>query len=115
VLFFRLLSKLVRAILAAQHHKLNGGITVAKNKMKEWLLKARKEEALKLAKLAGTSLGVLRQIGGGYRTEGRASTTPETARALELAAKKLPHLPELPRGELCQACGKCEYYKGAKK
>lgn len=88
---------------------------MAKNKMKDWLAKATKEEAEKLAKLANTSLGVLRQIAGGYRTSGVASTTPETARAIEQAAKKLPVDVVLERGDLCVACGKCEYYKGRAK
>lgn len=88
---------------------------MAKNKMKEWLMKATKAEALSLAEKAGTSIGVLRQIAGGYRTDGVASTTPETAKAIEKAAAKLPNLPELKRGDLCVACGKCEFYKESQK
>lgn len=85
------------------------------NKMKLWLSKATKDEAIKLAAMAGTSLGVLRQIAGGYRTGGVASTTPATAKAIEKAAAQFGHLPELKRGDLCIACGKCEYYREANK
>jgi len=83
--------------------------------MKEWLERASKEEALALADKVGTSLGVLRQIAGGYRTGGVASTNPDTAAAIEKAAKKFPQLPQLTRGDLCVACSKCEYFKGCKK
>lgn len=85
---------------------------MAKNKMREWLAEATKEQAVQLAQLAKTSLGVLRQIAGGYRTEGEARTTPETARAIEKASKAFPELPVVLRGDLCPACKACEFYKG---
>ena len=79
--------------------------------MRQWLSFATREEALLLAKRAKTSLGVLRQIAGGYRTGGAASTTPEAARRIEIASKSVTPDMVIPREALCQACAKCEYLK----
>lgn len=86
------------------------------NKLQKWLLAATPEEKAKLAELAGMSVAVLRQIAGAYRTKGQLRTTPETARELELAARKIARkgLPELLRENLCPACQQCEYRKGCK-
>ena len=83
------------------------------NAMRTWLANAKKAEVEKLVKMAKTSLGTLRQIAGGYRTEGEARTTPEKARAVEIATHKLSRegLAPVLRGELCPACSQCEYQK----
>lgn len=84
------------------------------NALRQWLDQATKEQAEKLAKLAKTSLGTLRQIAGGYRTAGEARTTPEMARNIELATLKMPGSLLLPREKLCPACAQCEYLKQSK-
>lgn len=83
------------------------------NKLKEWLSLATPAEREKLAKEAQTSVGTLRQIAGGYRTDGVVSATPESARRIEFASKKIKNanLPELRREDLCLACKNCEYPK----
>ena len=84
------------------------------NVMRQWLDTATKEQAEKMAKLAKTSLATLRQIAGGYRTAGSARTTPEAARNIELASAKVTPDHPIPRGKLCPACAKCEFYKERK-
>jgi hypothetical protein len=86
---------------------------MAKNKMREWLECATRDELDKLARYAKTTVGTIRQISGGYRTDGAASTTPEVARSIELASTKLLRegLPLIPRESLCPACAQCEYAK----
>jgi hypothetical protein len=81
--------------------------------MRTWLANAKKAEVEKLVKAAKTSLGNLRQIAGGYRTEGVARTTPEVARLIDIATHKLARegLPPILREELCPACSQCEYQK----
>lgn len=89
---------------------------MAKNKMREWLEQATREELDKLARYAKTTVGTIRQIAGGYRTEGEARTIPELARSIELASVKLARdgLPVILRDDLCPACAKCEYCKAAR-
>lgn len=87
-----------------------------KNRMREWLHSATRAELDRLAKLAKTTIGTIRQIAGGYRTEGEARATPDLARNIELAAVKVHRegLPSLAREDLCPACAKCEYLRAAK-
>lgn len=84
------------------------------NKLKTWLATATVPERNKLVRLAGTTLGALRQAAGGYRNKGKVSTTPDFARRIEQAAVKVHRegLPEIKRADLCIACSKCEYAKG---
>lgn len=90
------------------------------NVLRKWLTKATPAERTALAKGAATTVGNLRQIAGGYRqTAGIVKMSPEMARLTEIAAERLrrknPELPELPRTELCPACGRCEFAKALKK
>lgn len=87
-----------------------------KNKLRKWLESATKEEFEKLAKLSKRTIATLRQIAGGYRTDGEARTTPEVAREIELATLKLRRegLPAVYREDLCPACARCEYLKKAR-
>jgi hypothetical protein len=92
------------------------------NKLKRWMQGATPAEQRRLARLAGTSLGTLQQIAGGYRTKGKLSTTPELARRIELAAFKLrpEHLGTgavvaLRREDLCRACRHCDLAKKARR
>lgn len=82
------------------------------NALRTWLDQATKPQAERLAKLSKTSLGTLRQIAGGYRTDGEARTTPEMARNIELASARISALPLIPREALCPACAQCEFSKG---
>ena len=87
------------------------------NALKKWMAAATPKERTTLARLAKTSVGNLRQTAGGYRTQGKLSTSPELARRLEIASEKVQRegLGLLSREDLCQACGRCEYAKMAKK
>lgn len=87
------------------------------NVLKKWMATATPAERARLAASAKTTIGTLKQVAGGYRTEGKPSTTPELARRVELASVRLVRdgLPVLKREDLCQACGKCEYAKLVKK
>ena len=69
-----------------------------------WYLGATKERRAALAKLAKTSVNSLWQIGHGVR---RASA--EKAAAVEAAATKLGE--PLRRGDVCDVCYKCPYYR----
>ena len=71
---------------------------------KQWMSAATADEKKALAQRALTSVDVLYQIVGAYRTGGRISTTPELAKRIELASDG-----EVSRTTLCQACGACEY------
>ena len=90
---------------------------MAHNILKRWMTRSTPTERARLAKLSKTTEGNLYQIAGGYRTKGKVSTSPETARNIELAAAKLHRdgLPLVLRQDLCQACGRCEYAKQVKK
>jgi len=87
-----------------------------KNVMQKWMDAATPKQREQLAKLAGTTLGTLRQIAGGYRTGGKLQVGPELARSLEIASRKVNRsTPEamaiLLRTDLCPACGRCEFAK----
>lgn len=83
------------------------------NTLQKWIAAATLDELKTLAKLAGTTIGNIRQLSGGYRTEGQVRATPELARRLELASKdkrlRRPGLKPLRRVDLCPACGQCEF------
>ena len=83
------------------------------NQLKMWMAVATQEEKHALAQLAGTTIGTLSQIAGGYRTGGDANVRSGMARNLELAAKALnkrnPALPEVLRTDLSPECRVCEF------
>lgn len=87
------------------------------NVLQKWLANATPQEKARLARLAKTTTGNLKQVAGAYRTNGKLSTTPELARKLEEGAVRIARegLPELNREDLCTACGKCEFAKEARK
>lgn len=86
------------------------------NALRKWMAEASAAEKTKLARMAKTSVGMLRQVAGGYRTKGKPNTSPELARRLEIASEKMERegLPGLQRESLCQACGRCELAKRAR-
>lgn len=85
------------------------------NALKLWMAQASAQQIKDLAAGAGTSVGTLQQIAGGYRTEGKASTGPTLARLIELAAEQIPVAVPLSRGDLCSACAACEHFQSCKK
>ena len=85
-----------------------------RNAMRGWLSTASRAQAERVARLAKTTLATLRQIAGGYRTEGEARTTPEMARNIELATTKVTPASPVSRANLCPACARCEYFKKGK-
>ena len=87
------------------------------NAMRVWLDRALPRELKAVSKQSGVTIGTIRQIAGGYRTDGKARTTPETARLLEIATIKVERegLTHVNREELCPACGVCEFSKQCRK
>jgi len=74
---------------------------------------AGREEIAALAELAGTSVGTLNQIAGGYRTKGEANVRSGLAYRLENAAtilnKRNKQLPRLLRTDLSPECRGCDF------
>jgi len=89
---------------------------MAQNKMRVWIEAATREELERLGSISKRTVATIRQIAGGYRTEGAARTTPEVARDIEIATIKMqrPGLPAVYRESLCPACAKCEHQRNAK-
>lgn len=85
------------------------------NQLKIWMLAASTEEKVALADLAGTTLGTLNQIAGGYRNKGDAVVRSGMARKLENAAavlnKRNSALPSLLRTDLSVECRECDFAK----
>ena len=83
------------------------------NALRVWMSAASPEEKAALAELAGTTVGTLSQIAGGYRSKGIANVRARLARRLELAAtllrKSNAALPDLFRTDLSAECRECEF------
>ena len=83
------------------------------NQLKIWMDAASHEEKALLAELAGTSIGNLNQIAGGYRTGGAAAVRAGLARRIEKAAgavaKRNRALPPLVRTDLSSECRECDF------
>lgn len=84
------------------------------NSLARWMAKATPVSRERLAHLADTTLGTLRQIAGSYRTKGRPRVTPELAARIERAVKTIGG-PKVLREELCPACAACEFAKRCRK
>jgi len=78
--------------------------------LKEWMAVATNEEKEFLAATAGTTVGYLRQVAGGYRDY---SVKAGLAQRIEIAAGALrevnPTLPEIKQVDLCVDCVGCKY------
>lgn len=93
----------------------NGEPSMSHTSLKNWLAEATTLQQMRLAKLAKTSVNNLRQVAHGYRTKGKPSISAEYAARIELAAEKIPEVAiSVKRGDLCQACAKCKYYRDCK-
>ena len=85
--------------------------------LRQWLILAPKEMKDELAKLAGTSTSMYRQWVDGRRAlsadmAGRLATASRSLIALyKEKLGDIPLPPPLTRGDLCEACRKCEYFQ----
>lgn len=86
------------------------------NDLRAWMSSASPAEKEKLAVLAKTTLGTLRQAAGAYRTGGVLRVEPDLARRIELATAKMARdgLPALRRERLALACAHCEFAKACR-
>jgi hypothetical protein len=86
------------------------------NPLHEWLQRADAKQLSRLARLARTTVGTLRQIAGGYR---KSDVSATLAVRLDHAAAVLrsrdPALPEIPREKMSAACRGCEFAKRCRK
>lgn len=79
-------------------------------KFKKWLDKATPLMRLHLAMLAGTSRQMFRQWASGRRALS-AEMAGEVSKASLFLSDNNPKVPEpLTRGDLCDACAKCEHF-----
>lgn len=83
------------------------------NQLRLWMDAASADEKRALAELAGTTVGTLHQIAGGYRTGGSAAIRPRLAKKIEqavtLLGKSNKHLPAVLRTDLAPECRECEF------
>lgn len=86
------------------------------NTLSNWMQRASTEQLERLAKLANTTIGTLRNIGGGYR---ESNVTAELAVRIDHAAAVMrsrdPDLPSIDRETLSDACQRCEFAKACRK
>lgn len=84
--------------------------------LQNWVERASTAQLRRLARLARTTVGTLRQMAGRYR---KSNTTAELAIRIDHAAAILrsrdPTLPEIPRESLSAACRGCEFAKRCRK
>lgn len=84
--------------------------------LQSWMQQASAAQLTRLARLARTTVGTLRQIAGRYR---KSNTTAELALRIDRAAAVLrsrdPTLPDIPRESLSAACRGCEFAKRCRK
>jgi hypothetical protein len=84
--------------------------------LQHWMNQASTSQLIRLARLARTTVGTLRQISGRYR---KSNTTAELAVRIDHAAAVLrsrdPTLPDIPRESLSAACRGCEFAKRCRK
>ena len=88
------------------------------DRFKEWMASSTPAEKKELAKRAATSLGTLYQLDYGERGNGKPfKASADLAGRIEQGVKWInrrkrhPPLPEVLRGDLCETCSKCRFYK----
>lgn len=81
------------------------------NVLQKWLAAATPEQQRTLACRAKTTVGTLRQIAGGYRTDGKLRASVDLAVRIERASRQMPEplVPRLTREDFVDACRTCEY------
>ena len=87
------------------------------NVLKTWLSQATISQKIQLASQVRTSVPMLYQLAGAYRTDGKINVNPDLARRLEKASllKRFEGLPELRRELLSPPCAECEFAKQCRK
>jgi hypothetical protein len=80
---------------------------------KAWMQESTMDEKETVVAAADTSLPLLYQLASGHR-KASADLASRVARGITLVGKKKRKtpLPVVLRGDLCETCSKCEYYKG---
>lgn len=76
------------------------------NAFKKWFSTATTPEKRRLARLAGTTEGTLRQVAGAYKTDGDVRASPALARRIEIGSIKMGL--RFNRETLSPVCRKCE-------
>lgn len=79
------------------------------NALRAWLKQATPAQRAQLVKLAKTTPGALHQLAGAYRTKGVLRASPELARRIEIATKKIGVT--IKRTDLAPVCKRCEFAK----
>jgi hypothetical protein len=81
------------------------------NVLQAWMTEASPREKEKLAKLANTTVNVLRVTAGGYKADGTLRLAAEFAQRLSTASHEVerPGLPALYQEDMCPACATCKY------
>jgi len=84
-------------------------------KFKEWMAKSTADEKKELAIKAKTSLGLLYQLDYGTRKASAdlAGRIEHGVRSINRRKRHAP-LPDVQRGDLCETCAKCKFYKDCK-
>jgi hypothetical protein len=89
---------------------------MAIERFREWMEESTIAEKKLLALRAKTALSLLYQLGYGTRNAS-ADLAARVAKGIEMVNSKPRHkpLPEVLRGDLCETCAKCSYYKECEK
>lgn len=85
------------------------------DKYAAWMKESSVDEKKELAVKAKTSLNMLYQLGSAHRQASASLAGKiETGIASIAKRKRDPILPLVQRGDLCEACAKCKFYKELK-
>lgn len=79
------------------------------NRLKDWLADTTPAQRARLAKHAQTTVGTLRHLAGGYRSEGTLHLGTDFAVRIAKASEKIKPDAPLKREELSATCRRCEY------
>jgi hypothetical protein len=82
-------------------------------KFRQWMAASTPDEKKELAIKAGTSLNMLYQLSYGNRNASAdlAGRIEDGVKRINKRKRHTP-LPEIGRGDLCEACAKCRFYRG---
>lgn len=82
------------------------------DRFRDWMKESTMDEKWTVVAAADTSLPLLYQLASGHR-KASADLAGRIAKGIALVAKKKRRepLPVVTRGDICETCGKCEYFK----
>lgn len=84
--------------------------------LENWMQRANGAQLRRLARLARTTVGTLRQIAGRYRkSDVSATLAVRIDHAAAVLRSRDPSLPDIPRESLSAACRGCEFAKRCRK